>query len=91
MIRKGFSPDVAFSQKRDFLLQCGADRVLIDEGNLADQVKGDSGLKIDKVLELVGTGLISPLIKRTFRLDGIAEAHRFMERNASVGKIVVLT
>lgn len=144
-------------QKRQFLLDHGADRVLIDDGCLAQQLKEDSGLKIDKVLELIGTatlkdsiqcvkrggtvcmtgmlaeqwsipefapmefipaavnltvydsgqmrvdgkyfqefvdnigkGAITPVIKRLFKLEEIAEAHTFMESNAGGGKIVVL-
>lgn len=36
-------------------------------------------------------GKISPIIKHTFRLDQLVEAHRYMESNAGGGKIVVLT
>lgn len=43
-------------QKINFLLDYGADKVLIDNGNLSSQVRSSGGLKIDKLLELVGTG-----------------------------------
>src|SRR5690606_5822375 len=42
-------------EKKDFLLKHGVDRVLIDDGNLAEQVQSHPSLQIDKVLELVGT------------------------------------
>jgi NADPH:quinone reductase-like Zn-dependent oxidoreductase len=35
------------------------------------------------------TGALHPVIARTFPLDDIAEAHRYMESNQQVGKIVV--
>ncbi len=35
------------------------------------------------------SGALRPVIARTFSLDGIVEAHRFMESNQQVGKIVV--
>lgn len=41
--------------KRDLLLTNGADEVLIDNGNLAGIIQNNFHLKIDKVLELVGT------------------------------------
>lgn len=34
-------------------------------------------------------GALKPLIDRTFAFDDIAEAHRYMEAGAQVGKIVV--
>ena len=34
---------------------------------------------------------MTPKIGRVFQLDDIVEAHRCMENNAAVGKIVVLT
>ena len=46
-----------------------------------------------KAKEYVFNGLvrgdIKPIIGRTFRLSDIVEAHRYMESNAQVGKIVV--
>ena len=35
------------------------------------------------------SGALKPLIDRTFPLDAIAEAHRYMESNQQKGKIVV--
>lgn len=43
------------SEKKDFLLEHGVDWVLIDDGNLAEQIKSHPNLRIDKVLELVGS------------------------------------
>jgi NADPH:quinone reductase-like Zn-dependent oxidoreductase len=32
-----------------------------------------------------------PIVVRTFSLDDISDAHRYMESNQHIGKIVVLT
>ncbi|MFF3645704.1 zinc-dependent alcohol dehydrogenase family protein [Streptomyces sp. NPDC002564] len=37
----------------------------------------------------LSTGAFRPVVDRTFRLDEIVEAHRYMEAGAQVGKIVV--
>ncbi|RZJ87774.1 MAG: NADPH:quinone reductase [Chryseobacterium sp.] len=44
--------------KRELLFGNGADEVLIDDGNLALQLKNKPELKIDKLLELVGTNTL---------------------------------
>jgi NADPH2:quinone reductase len=36
-------------------------------------------------------GRLKPVIARTFALDEVAEAHRYLESNAQVGKVVVTT
>jgi hypothetical protein len=41
------------------------------------------------VLPLFDAGVARPVIDRRFALDDIAEAHRHMEANANVGKILV--
>ncbi len=42
------------------------------------------------VLKGIETGQFRPIIARTFRFDEIVEAHRYMESNQQVGKIVVI-
>jgi NADPH:quinone reductase-like Zn-dependent oxidoreductase len=37
----------------------------------------------------LASGALSPFIDRTFTLDAIADAHRYMESNEQKGKIVV--
>ena len=37
----------------------------------------------------LSAGVLKPLIAKTFKLDEIAEAHRYMESNEQIGKIVV--
>ncbi len=37
------------------------------------------------------SGALKPILARTFSLDNISDAHRFMESNQQIGKIVVLT
>jgi NADPH:quinone reductase len=39
----------------------------------------------------IAQGLLNPVIARTFRLDEIVEAHRYLESNQQIGKIVVTT
>ncbi|MEM9384817.1 MAG: zinc-dependent alcohol dehydrogenase family protein [Pseudomonadota bacterium] len=39
----------------------------------------------------IESGAYKPLVSREFKLDDIVEAHRFMESNAQIGKIVVVT
>jgi NADPH:quinone reductase len=41
------------------------------------------------VYEGLRTGALRPIIARTFRLEEIVEAHRYMESNQQIGKIVV--
>jgi NADPH:quinone reductase-like Zn-dependent oxidoreductase len=42
------------------------------------------------ILRGLAEGKLKPVIARTFRLDEIVEAHRFLESNQQIGKIVVL-
>jgi NADPH2:quinone reductase len=49
--------------KRDLLLNNGADEVLIDNGSLAEVIKNNYHLKIDKVLELVGTSTLKDSLR----------------------------
>jgi len=44
----------------------------------------------DLVLRGLADGRLKPVIARTFKLDQIVEAHRFLESNQQMGKIVVL-
>jgi NADPH:quinone reductase len=41
------------------------------------------------VYDQIAHGKLKPLIARTFSLDQIVDAHRFMESNEQIGKIVV--
>ncbi len=42
-----------------------------------------------EVVPLFDQGLLEPVIDRRFPLDDVVEAHRYMESNANVGKIVL--
>jgi putative PIG3 family NAD(P)H quinone oxidoreductase len=42
-----------------------------------------------EMLPLFDSGVLRPVVDRTYALDEIADAHRYMESNANVGKIVV--
>ncbi len=48
--------------KKEILVQNGADEVLIDDGNLSEKIKTNK-LKINKVLELVGTNTLPDSLK----------------------------
>jgi NADPH:quinone reductase-like Zn-dependent oxidoreductase len=54
---------------------------------VSDPEKLDRGKQF--VYDGLASGALKPIIARTFPLDNIAEAHRFMESNQQMGKIVV--
>jgi NADPH:quinone reductase-like Zn-dependent oxidoreductase len=37
----------------------------------------------------LANGTLRPIIDRSFRLEGIAEAHRYMEKSEQIGKIII--
>ncbi|WP_429480100.1 zinc-binding dehydrogenase [Pseudomonas sp. 18175] len=41
------------------------------------------------ILEGLASGALSPVIAKTFALDDVQDAHRFLEANQQVGKVVV--
>jgi NADPH:quinone reductase-like Zn-dependent oxidoreductase len=41
------------------------------------------------IYEGLANGTLRPTIDRSFRLEDIAEAHRYMEKNEQVGKIII--
>ncbi|HTI49988.1 MAG TPA: zinc-binding dehydrogenase, partial [Planctomycetaceae bacterium] len=41
------------------------------------------------VIDGLASGKLKPVIARTFPLSEIVEAHRYLESNAQIGKIVV--
>jgi len=44
---------------------------------------------IDEVIPLFESGALRPVIDSRYAFDGIADAHRYMESNANVGKILI--
>jgi NADPH:quinone reductase-like Zn-dependent oxidoreductase len=46
---------------------------------------------VDYINRKLSTGALRPIVDRTFALSRITEAHRYLESNAQVGKIVVTT
>jgi NADPH2:quinone reductase len=46
---------------------------------------------VDYINRKLASGALRPIVDRTFELSRIAEAHRYLESNAQVGKIVVTT
>lgn len=43
----------------------------------------------EEILPLFDTGELHPVIDRRFPLDAIADAHRYMESNANIGKVLI--
>lgn len=43
----------------------------------------------DEIVPLFSSGALRPVIDRRFRLDDIADAHRVMEADANIGKLVI--
>jgi NADPH:quinone reductase-like Zn-dependent oxidoreductase len=41
------------------------------------------------IIDGLSAGKLKPVIAKTFKLDEIAQAHRFLESNQQIGKIVV--
>jgi putative PIG3 family NAD(P)H quinone oxidoreductase len=56
--------------------------------SLAEKIDATAGFERD-VVPLVATGRVRPVIDSVHALDRIADAHRRMESNESVGKIVI--
>ncbi len=73
-----FSPMGAIPSTVSLTTYAGGDRDFIDT-------------PLQRVVNDVEEGRITPKIGRVFQLDDIVEAHRCMEDNAAGGKIVVLT
>jgi NADPH:quinone reductase-like Zn-dependent oxidoreductase len=48
-------------------------------------------MPFDELIEQVSAGTLHVTIGKTFRLEEIADAHRYMEENRAGGKLVVLT
>ncbi len=44
---------------------------------------------VEWVLNGIESGKLKPVIAKTFKLDQIVEAHRYLEENAQFGKIIV--
>jgi NADPH:quinone reductase-like Zn-dependent oxidoreductase len=64
------------------------------QGYTLFEITGDPG-RMNRAKQFVYDGLASgdlkPIVARTFSLDDIVDAHRYMESNQQIGKIVVLT
>lgn len=56
-------------------------------GVTSDPVRLEKAKKF--VIDGVGSGKLKPIIAKTFPFEQIVEAHRYMESNAQLGKIVV--
>ena len=44
---------------------------------------------MDYILKGLDSGVLKPVIDRTFKFDEMVEAHRYLEGNSQFGKIVV--
>ena len=54
-----------------------------------DERAHDARAFAERVVPLLATGTVKPIIDRVFTLDEIAEAHRVIESNATEGKVVL--
>jgi len=44
---------------------------------------------VDLLVSEISAGRITPVVARTFALDRVADAHRFIQRRGNVGKVVL--
>jgi NADPH:quinone reductase-like Zn-dependent oxidoreductase len=56
-----------------------------------DLNRGNAEAPLQRIVDAVATGRLSANLDRVFRFEEIVAAHRYMESNAAVGKVVVLT
>ena len=56
----------------------------------AGEAENLTGEQLQRFVDGVATGRYRVNIHRVFRFDEIVEAHRYMEHNPAVGKLVVL-
>ena len=81
------------SEETPFPLIAAMQKQLRVQGYTLFQVTGDPAwLERGKAFVTAGleSGALRPVIARTFALDDIVGAHRFMESNQQTGKIVVV-
>lgn len=67
------------------LLDAVADLVIV-----ADLAKETMARGKQFVYDGLASGTLTPVIARTFVLDGIVDAHRYMASNRQMGEIVVV-
>jgi NADPH:quinone reductase-like Zn-dependent oxidoreductase len=58
-------------------------------GLIQDQARRDEAIGF--IIRGLAEGMLKPVIAKSFRLDEIVEAHRYLESNQQIGKIVVTT
>ena len=46
---------------------------------------------LDMILSELQAGRLRPVVSRTFPLEQVAEAHRFIQKRANIGKVVLTT
>jgi NADPH:quinone reductase-like Zn-dependent oxidoreductase len=82
------------SEPAEYPLLAALGKGLSIRGYVLFEITGDpAGLERAKrfVYDGLEAGDLRPIVARTFPLDEIVEAHRYMESNQQIGKIVVLT
>ena len=55
------------------------------------EVAEDRAMVVEYITKGLANGALKPIVDRTFALDDIADAHRYLESNVQFGKIVVTT
>jgi NADPH:quinone reductase-like Zn-dependent oxidoreductase len=46
---------------------------------------------IELLLDELAAGRLAPVVARTFPLDHVADAHRFIQSRSNIGKVVLFT
>ena len=58
-------------------------------GKGGSSVSGSTAAWVARVLDLLATGTVAPIVGATLPLEQVAEAHRLLESGEIVGKIVL--
>jgi len=76
-----------------YVLSMLAKRLTIKSHSLFDTMRDPGARERGKqyIVDRMRSGVLRPVISRTFPLTEIVAAHRYMESNEQVGKIVVVT
>ena len=76
-----------------YVLSMLAKRLTIKSHSLFDTMRDPEPRERGKryIVDRMRSGVLRPVVSRTFPLDEVSAAHRYMESNEQIGKIVVVT